>query len=100
MAGHAHIKTGSLKDVKAIAGHVHDRKRKALALSGASSFGVNLGVFGGGATPHLEFHGGKASVVSFRRRIAPLLWQAAIRDVLDGIGRDCLTRTTATTKPG
>lgn len=32
VAGHAHIKTGSLKNVKAIAGYVHDAKGRALAV--------------------------------------------------------------------
>ena len=33
VAGHAHIKTGSLKGVKAIAGYVHDRNGKVLAVA-------------------------------------------------------------------
>jgi D-alanyl-D-alanine carboxypeptidase/D-alanyl-D-alanine-endopeptidase (penicillin-binding protein 4) len=32
VAGHAHIKTGSLRGVKAIAGYVHDRKGRSLAV--------------------------------------------------------------------
>ena len=32
MAGHAHIKTGSLNGTKAIAGYVHDRKGRSVAV--------------------------------------------------------------------
>ena len=32
VAGHAHIKTGSLRGVKAIAGYVHDRKGRNVAV--------------------------------------------------------------------